>query len=219
MLISEQIQTSIKERFEALQNPVVVQFYETSLDCESCTVTRQLVQELTELSDLLSLEVYNLYTDEEQAKAAGIDKAPVIALTDASRNDFGIRFYGPPSGYEFATLLEDILMVSQGDSGLQAPTREKLATVTQTVDLAVFVTPTCPYCPAAVRLAHQFAYESAHVTGSMIEATEFPEWSNEFNVYGVPKTIINWTDMQSLEGAAPEHMLLDKVLEAATASA
>ena len=43
------------------------------------------------------------------------------------------------------------------------------------VHIQVFVTPTCPYCPQAVRLAHQFALESDQIRGDMIEATEFPE--------------------------------------------
>jgi len=66
----------------------------------------------------------------------------------------------------------------------------------------------------AVRLAHQFAFESEKVVGKMVEATEFPEWANKFNVYGVPKTVINDVDNYSLEGAAPEAMLLEKVTEA-----
>jgi glutaredoxin-like protein len=142
LLISESNQKIIKERFEKLKNQVVIQFYESSLECASCSEIKQLLQELNELSDLLSLEVYNLYIDEDKAKQAGIDKAPTIVLTDDTRKDYGIRFYGAPSGYEFATLLEDIIMVSQGDSGLQPATRQKLSALTSAVDLAVFVTPT-----------------------------------------------------------------------------
>jgi hypothetical protein len=66
-----------------------------------------------------------------------------------------------------------------------------------------------------VRLAHQFAYQSEQVTGFMVEASEFPEWSEQFSVYGVPKTVINRTEEHSLEGAVPEQMFLDAVMEAA----
>lgn len=48
----------------------------------------------------------------------------------------------------------------------------------------------------------------------MVDASEFGDWANRFNVYGVPKTVINDTDSHSLEGAAPENMLLEKVLAA-----
>jgi len=44
----------------------------------------------------------------------------------------------------------------------------------------------------------------------MVEATEFPHLSNKYNVHGVPRTIINETDF--VEGAVPEHMVLEKIL-------
>ncbi len=142
MLISQKNRTAIQDRFKELVNPVVVQFYESSLNCASCPEIKMLLQELCGLSDLLTLETYNVYADEAQAKQAGVDKTPVIALTDDSRADYGIRFYGAPSGYEFGTLLEDILMVSSGDSGLRPDTKAALAAMDKAVELSVFVTPT-----------------------------------------------------------------------------
>ncbi|RIV24128.1 glutaredoxin [Alicyclobacillaceae bacterium I2511] len=214
MLINEENQAIIKERFAPMQGEVVIQYFESSLDCPTCGEIKQLLEEVVHLSDLLSLEVTNFHIEQDKVKELGIDRVPAFNITDASRKNYGIHFYGAPSGYEFATLLEDILMVSQGESGLQDGTKESLAGLTQPVNLNVFVTPTCPYCPRAVRLAHQFAFESGLVQGAMVEATEFPEWSNEFNVYGVPKTVINDSDALSLEGAVPEPALLEKVLEA-----
>jgi glutaredoxin-like protein len=214
MLISEENQRIIKERFEVLKGEVVIQYYETSIDCPTCAEIKMLLEELTALSDLLQLEVYNFRIDEEQAKHAHIDKVPAFVITDSTKTDYGIHFYGAPSGYEFSTLLEDIIMVSQGDSGLDSETRSQLSGLTTNVNLDVFVTPTCPYCPRAVHLAHQFAFESEHVRGSMVEATEFSDWANQFNVYGVPKTVINHADSHSIEGAVPEQALLEKVLEA-----
>lgn len=216
MLISEQNRKAIRERFAELKQPVVMQYFESNLDCPFCSDIKQLLTELTELTPLLTVEVFNVYADDAVAKSLKVDKAPTIVLTDDTHKDFGIRFYGAPSGYEFATLLEDILMMSTRDSGLSANTRSQLATLTNAVDLKVFVTPTCPYCPAAVRLAHQFAYESTWVQGAMVEATEFPEWANKFQVYGVPKTIMNDIESQSVEGAVPEQMLLDEVMKTAS---
>jgi alkyl hydroperoxide reductase subunit AhpF len=56
--------------------------------------------------------------------------------------DYGIRYYGLPAGYEFSTVLDAILDVSKGDSGLEAESKEKLAHLAQPVHLEVFVTPT-----------------------------------------------------------------------------
>ncbi len=122
-----------------------------------------------------------------------------------------------PAGYEFSTLIEDILMVSQQKSALNARTLDELKKLTQPVSIQVFVTPTCPYCPRAVVLAHQLALASDLITASMVEANEFPHLSSKYQVYGVPRTVI--ADVIHVEGAVPEAMLVEelmKVLDPAT---
>jgi glutaredoxin len=100
-------------------------------------------------------------------------------------------------------------MISAGESGLSVATKTQLAELTQALHLQVFVTPTCPYCPGAVRLAHQMALESDLVRADMVEAIEFPHLSMKYQVQGVPRTVINET--VHLEGAAPEFMLMEKI--------
>jgi glutaredoxin len=104
------------------------------------------------------------------------------------------------------------MMISRGDSGLSEETRAQLGDLTKPLHLQVFVTPTCPHCPQAVRLAHQLAMESDLVQADMVEAIEFPHLSMKYQVQGVPRTVINET--VHLEGAAPEMMLMAKVKEA-----
>ena len=79
--------------------------------------------------------------------------------------------------------------------------------------MQVFVTPTCPYCPQAVILAHQMAMESEFVTGEMVEAMEFADLSNQFNVSGVPHTIIN-SGSGEVVGAVPESRLMNEIQKA-----
>jgi glutaredoxin len=59
------------------------------------------------------------------------------------------------------------------------------------VHIQVVVTPTCPYCPQAVRLAHQMAVESGQVLADMVEASGFPELISRYGVTGVPTVVIN----------------------------
>jgi thiol-disulfide isomerase/thioredoxin len=108
-----------------------------------------------------------------------------------------------------------VVLVSQRDSNLSLETRKFLKELTQLVHLQVFVTPTCPHCPRAVILAYQFAMESPLVEAEMVEAMEFPELSERFEVAGVPQTTINM-GAGTLVGAAPEQNLvveIRKVLE------
>jgi glutaredoxin len=84
--------------------------------------------------------------------------------------------------------------------------------LSEPLHLQVFVTPTCPYCPQAVILAHQLALESDYITADMVEATEFPHLSMKYQVMGVPRTVVNET--VHVEGVAPEQMLVAKMEEA-----
>jgi glutaredoxin-like protein len=215
-LISEKDAEYLRGEFESnLVNPVKLVMFTQSIECQFCAETRQIVEEIANLSDKITTEIYDFVTDKDTAEIYAVEKIPAIAVLrveDGEDKDYGIRFYGIPSGYEFTTVIEDIVDVSRGDSGLQPRSREAVADITEPVHFQVFVTPTCPYCTQAVRLAHKFAMESDLITADMVESMEFPHLANKYQVYGVPRTVINETVHQ--EGAVPEPMMLAKLLEA-----
>jgi glutaredoxin-like protein len=168
------------------------------------------LEEVKALSDKIELLVYDYTADKEKAAEYKIDKIPATVIM--SDQDYGIRFYGIPSGYEYTSLVEAIADVSKRRTELSAQTKDALKSVDKDIHIQVFVTPTCPYCTTAVRLGHQFALESPLVKADMVESTEFPRLANRFNVYGVPKTVVNETI--SFEGAVPEEEFLAQVLKA-----
>jgi glutaredoxin-like protein len=213
-LLKEEDRNHLIEQFNSLESPVKIVVFTQEMECQYCKETRMIGEELAALSDKISLEVYDFEKDKEIAETYNIDKIPAtIIMTGGDQpKDYGLRYFGIPSGYEFSSLIEDIMMVSSGDSGLSAATKEMLANLEESVHLQVFVTPTCPYCPQAVLLAHQLAFESDKVQADMVEAIEFPHLSMKYQVQGVPRTVINETVHQ--EGAAPEAMLLAKLKEA-----
>lgn len=215
-LISQKDADFLKVEFENnLVNPVKLVMFTQTIECQFCSETRQIVEEISELSDKITAEIFNFVTDKATAELYGVDKIPAIAVVrveDDEEKDYGLRFYGIPSGYEFTSVIEDIMDVSRGESGLQPRSKEALAGITEPVHFQVFVTPTCPYCPQAVRLAHKFAIESELITADMVESIEFPHLANKYSVYGVPRTVINGKIHQ--EGAVPEPMMLAKLLEA-----
>jgi len=129
-----------KEFADKLVAPVRLVMFTQEFECQYCRETRQLVEEIAALSDKIDAEVYDFVTDKEKADEYNVDKIPAIAVLGAK--DYGVRFYGIPSGYEFTSLIEDIIAVSEGDSGLAAPTREAIAQLTQPVHIQVFITPT-----------------------------------------------------------------------------
>ena len=140
-LIDDETATQLKQEFSRLVNPVrLVVFSQALADPESEQV-RRVVEEVAALDPRLSAESWNFVLDKEKAEALGIARIPAIAILGAEK-DYGIRFYGLPSGYEFGSLVDAILDVSSGDSGLLADTRRALSELARPVHIQVFSTPT-----------------------------------------------------------------------------
>jgi glutaredoxin-like protein len=211
-LIKDKDAKAVQDRLANLVNPVTVAVFTQEFECDLCRETRELAEEVAALSGgKVKTEVYDLVRDSAKAQSLGVDKIPAIAVLGAGGEDRGIRFFGIPAGYEFMSLLEALEMVSRGDSGLSPGTREKLKALKDPLSLQVFVTPTCPYCPRAVLTAFRFAMESKLVTAAMVEATEFPQLANKYQVSGVPHTVIGESP-QPMIGAYPEAAAVDMVL-------
>ena len=139
-LISDADAQEIREQLSEMASPVRLIHFTQELNLEYGREAKQLVEELAGFSDKLSAEVYNYLLDTDRVAEYGIDKVPATVIRNGK--DYGIRFYGIPAGYEFSTILDTIVAVSKGDSGLKPESREKLAAITEPMHLEVFVTPT-----------------------------------------------------------------------------
>jgi glutaredoxin-like protein len=216
-VLNAQITKQITEAFAEVKEPVQVLFFGSKDNCEYCNDTQQLLEEVTALNDKVELSVYDMQEHQDVASKFNVTNAPgiVIAAKDGAEvTNLGIQFSGIPSGHEFSTLINDIVIVSKRESGLNEKTREFLKNLDKPLHLQVFVTPTCPYCPRAVLLAHQMAMENPQmIRAEGVEATEFPELANRFNVRGVPQTVIN-SGAGSVVGAVPEQNLLAEIMRA-----
>ncbi len=210
-LLDERTRKDVKALLEDMAGSVKLVVFTQEFECQYCRETRQIVEEIAGLSEQITVEVYDLIQDKDKAQSYAIDKIPAIAILDGNGHDFGVRYYGIPSGYEFSSLLHDIKAVGDGPEAvsLSPETQAFLKTLDKDIHLQVFVTPTCPYCPRAVVMAHALAIASEHIRADMVEATEFPYLAMKYNVMGVPRTVINETEF--VEGAVPEIMLLDAI--------
>jgi glutaredoxin-like protein len=213
-LLNEDVRRQVREVFASLPNPVQILFFGSRENCDYCNDTRQLLEEVVSLSPILGLAVHDLEADSAIAKQYHVDKAPVfvVAARDGETlTDTGIQYAGIPSGHEFNTLIQDIVLVSGRDSGLKETTRQFLKSLKTPVHLQVFVTPTCPYCPRAVVLAHRMALENPEmIRAEGLESMEFQDVANQFNVSGVPQTTIN-SGAGTVVGAVPEANLLAEI--------
>lgn len=224
--IEEKILNEVRQMFEGLTSDVTLHMFTNKNHCLLCNETLDLAEQIAQQSDKVTLDHCECDINSEKAQDWQITRHPAIAIEGKGKGL--IRFFGIPSGYEFGSLIESIIMAgSDKEIDLPPEVREEVEKIDQPVHLQVFVTPTCPYCPRAVLNAFKFAMLNDNITADMIEATEFQEMSMEYQVQGVPKTVINddWIEEDddgeifkypkwSVIGAVPEVALLDKIKEA-----
>jgi alkyl hydroperoxide reductase subunit AhpF len=145
-LLDEELIKQLGEIFDAqLEHEVEIILFYDKHDCTTCDDSHHLLEEITGLSEKLYLKIIELKENPQLAQQYHVELAPglVVVGRDGDRSvDYGIRFSGIPSGYEFSSLIQGILMVSKRDSGLSPEIRSVLKGLTKPVSLQVFVTPT-----------------------------------------------------------------------------
>ena len=134
-------QDAVRKEFEKITGPVKLVVFSQELQAvELCRQNEQLIKEVAELDERITVEVLNHAIDRERASAYGIDQVPATVVEGA--RDYGVRFLGIPSGYEFSNLIDSIIAVSSGTAALTDDTKASLAALAGDVDIKVFSTPT-----------------------------------------------------------------------------
>jgi alkyl hydroperoxide reductase subunit AhpF len=167
-----------------------------------------LLGELAALSGLLTLE-----TAPAAPLADLVHDAPVvISLTGKTRG--GVHFAGTPAGYEVPILVNAILDVSRGETGLSAGTVKVLEELRNPVSVRMLVSASCSSCAADARLALQLAIVSPHVDAWVLDAAQVPRFARRIGGTALPAALIN--DICWVPGAQAELALLARVLFAGT---
>ncbi|HEY3116186.1 MAG TPA: thioredoxin family protein [Chloroflexota bacterium] len=148
-LLAQADRDTISHMFEGLVDPVRILLFTIPTSalivpgretCESCSDVQQLLTEVSELTDKVTLDVHQFARGSEDAQKYGIERVPTILLLGPE--DGRVRYSGAPFGHEFATMLQDIIGISRGETKLTAATREAIAAISDPINIQVFVTPT-----------------------------------------------------------------------------
>ena len=220
-LLDEKVRQQVTEALAPMRQPVEVVIYtrgrlivpgadEAGLEAE----TVELVRELASVNPLITVEERSLATDPD-AKELGITLAPTTLLREAGSQRTNIRFAGFPGGYEFRTLLDALIMLGTGESGLGERSQGELARIDSPLRMQAFVTPTCPYCPKAVVTAYKFAFHNPNVIAEGVEASEFPGLSGRLGISSVPDTVISGQSTERVLGGQPDRVFVEAALRAA----
>ena len=210
--LDDETKAQVLEIFDGLEHDVTLHVFVRDHECLYCGDTEALAESVADLSDKVSVVVHRGEKGEakEAAQEMGVRYYPAIVIH--GKEPYKIRFYGIPAGHEFGALVGSITDASRGVTPLPPDVVSDIQSVGKPVHVQVFTTPSCPYCPGMVRLAHQAAIINPLIESDMIEALEFRDLATRYEVFGVPKTIFN--EEVSIEGLTPPELFVEKLFEA-----
>ncbi|WP_339063670.1 thioredoxin domain-containing protein [Tepidibacillus marianensis] len=141
--IDERDKETIRNMFsEQMKGTTHIRFFSSKENCDYCEDTQEILEELAALTDNIDLQIFDKDENADEVSRYDVDKFPAILFIKEDGSDTGVRFYGIPSGYEFSSLIEDIIDIANDKTGLSQSTIEQLKSITQDVKISVFVTPT-----------------------------------------------------------------------------
>jgi len=192
-VLDKNLQKQVTTFLKPMKDKITIVLFNKAEDCESCEPTQQIITEVAELSDKISVKVFDLDKDTQEVALYGIEMAPSFVILDKDETYKGVKFNGIPAGHEFNSFLSALVEMSGVQHEIPADFAARVAKIDKPINIKVFVTMSCPHCPGAVQKAHQLAMMNKNIVGEMIEAQTFYELSEKYNVSGVPKIVINDT--------------------------
>ena len=199
-MLSDDLKQRLKKEFEHLIEPV-----ELSFKGGKSELTEEIVSILKELA---SISEKIIYRQENTLKCYDY---PCIGIRTPDI-DTGIRFMGKPDGGEFPTFIKTILMVSRNEYDLTERTVEILEELDKPVDIKVFITKSCGWCPPTMLKIFSFALVSDYITATVIDCYAFNKLAVKYNVAAVPKVVIN--DKVEFVGLKEENEILGHIFGA-----
>ncbi|MEP0813162.1 MAG: thioredoxin family protein [bacterium] len=206
-ILPEEVKKDVETILTKLSGSVRMMLF-VDENCDTCVLNERLYMEVVEASPKLQLSIHDLGEERGLAAKYGVDVAPTLVVTDEV-GEKAVLFTGTPHGHEFSSLLDGMLAMSGSGTKLTGEIVKKIEAAGRTVTVQVFVSPTCPYCPMALKAAFPLAAATPKVRVQMIQATEFPEWAARKRVMGVPKLVVD--DRIEIEGAVPTAKLVEAI--------
>ena len=138
--LKEKDKEKVANILKGIEKDVKIVMFTQEMECPRCEMTRLMLEEVSGLSEKLSLEVHDFVAEADLAKKYGVDKIPATVIL--GDKDYGIHFYGVPAGYEFNVLVEDIMDVGKRDPELSKEVMAELDKIDRPVHLQVLISPT-----------------------------------------------------------------------------
>lgn len=148
-MIPERDRRTIRDHLaKNLPHPVTIDFFTQNVstlslpirECQFCRETGEMLREVAELSDRITLRTHDFVADEAKVREFGVARIPTFLISGRAKGR--VRFVGIPGGYEFSAFVEGLVDVGRGATDLAPKAVEELANLRKDVHIQVFGTPT-----------------------------------------------------------------------------
>jgi glutaredoxin-like protein len=192
-MLPDDFKAEFKTRLPGFKQKVKVLYFTSKTACNACAEGLRFIEELAKISDKLIMVVHDMDEKPELAESCGVDKVPAYVLLAESGRDYGIRFFGVPSGEAVESFAYALSLIAKAVEITADATLEKIMDVTRPVHMEVFTTPQCPVCAEVIQTAHLIAYINDNIRADMIDTKTFPALAKKYNIQSVPKIVLNET--------------------------
>jgi len=203
MLFSENEIDNIKREMAKLKNKVNLKLFtdfktqENGMKvraCMTCEGTHDLLKTLEGYSNgKLKIEELSTTENAEESKKYNVVRIPSILFINDQGKEV-IRYTATPTGAELAPFIESI----QYFSGRRSFYHDTIITHMKKIpksDIKLFMTLSCPYCPATIPILNMFAILSkGKIKAEIIDINANPDIAIKYQIQGVPHTMINEKD-------------------------
>ena len=149
-------------------------------DDEKSTQTRELLEEIAALHDLVS------------ASFDGTDaRKPSFIIRRGSDAEKWVRFAGLPMGHEFTSLVLALLWAGGHPPKVDADLLEQVRGLEGDFNFEMYFSLSCHNCPDVVQALTLLALENSRVTATLIEGGTFQDEVEARDVMAVPATFLN----------------------------
>lgn len=189
MVLDAKSKEIVRKKLSGMSNQLVLHYFhdENKDECPYCETLKEFLYEISELSNnKLIIQLYVKGKNDDMFAKFNVEKAPVIVF-----DGYNIKYLGAPVGQETWAFLETIVLASKRTPKLSMDTYNQLKELNNKATVEVVVTPSCPWCPYAALLSNSAAIATNNVESNIVEAYEFPEIADKYNVNAVPTVAIN----------------------------
>jgi alkyl hydroperoxide reductase subunit F len=177
------LDANLKQQLQAYLGRMTqpIEIVATLDDSSAAQEMRELLEEVTSLSNLITLE---------QRVADGSVRAPSFSVSRVGA-DMGIRFAAIPMGHEFTSLVLALLQAGGHPPKVDAAVIDQIRTLEGDCEFEAYVSLSCQNCPEVVQAINLMAVLNPRVRATTIDGALFHAEVEGKQIMAVPSLYLN----------------------------